>query len=267
MLQTIKLYFTYVGMYFRSRMEYRATFFFGSFSNFYYYLIVYATLIIMVHKFGTINGWNYSELILLYSFNLIAYAISGVFFWQTIFNLESKVTSGEFDRFMLRPVGIITQLVCQEFGYVFLGQIVVCMFFLIPALVSLHLKITLIKVLFILYTILGGVMFHAGVVIIIGSLSFWLMRSTQIGWVVYYDVRNFTNYPVSIYPNYIKFILTFLLPWAIVNYYPSLIILNKFSNNFEVILGTISPLIGVGIFVFSQVVFKLGLRRYSGTGS
>src|SRR5690554_4078403 len=126
-----KLYWTYVCMYFRSRGEYKASFFAGLLANFYCYFITYATFWILTKRFSTIGGWNFSEISILYGLNLLTYAISGTLFWSTIYSLENLVTTGGLDRFLLRPLDIIPQLMCQGFGYTFLGQIFVTVLFLI----------------------------------------------------------------------------------------------------------------------------------------
>jgi ABC-2 type transport system permease protein len=93
------------------------------------------------------------------------------------------------------------------------------------------------------------------------------MNSTQIGQIVYYEIRDLTNYPISIYPGILKIMLTVVFPWAFVSYYPSLYILDKMSGNWDFILAMLSPFIGVLIFVMSLFFFYYSMRRYESCGN
>jgi ABC-2 type transport system permease protein len=199
--------------------------------------------------------------------NLLTWAISGTLFWYSIYFLENLVTTGGLDRFLLRPIGLIKQLVCNGFGYTFLGQIVVCCIFMGKAFWQMSYNLSIYSIIYIVFAIIGGILLQAGMLIIIGSLSFWILRSTQVGQVVCYDLRELINYPMNIYPKFIKIILTFVFPWGFVNYYPSIIILNKSNSNSELILGFIAPIIGISIFILSLKIFNLGLKRYNGAGN
>ena len=78
------------------------------------------------------------------------------------------------------------------------------------------------------------------------------------------EIRSFTDYPLSIFPDFIRLGLTYAIPWAVINYYPSLIILRRVQTNEEFVIGILSPLIGVFFFLFSLSSFNAGLERYSG---
>ena len=260
------LYFYFVKIWFKSRIEYQMSFFAGFFANFYCYFITYAILWVIIKKFNSIGGWNFSELTILYSFNLLSYAISGTLFWYSIYHLEDLVVSGNFDRYLLRPLGIIPQLMCTSFGYTFLGQILVSSIFLISNFYKVA-DLTFFNIFYLCISLIGSVFLQAGAVILVGSLSFWILRSKEVGAVVYYQIRNFINYPLNIYPSFLKIILTFIIPWGFINYYPCLIFLNKYNNLYDHILGLIAPLVCIIIFIISLKVFSIGLRQYSSTGS
>ena len=267
-MDTAKLYLAYVGMFLKSQMEYKTSFFMGIFANVYCYFITFITFWILINKFTTIGGWNFSEISILYGLNLLTYAISGMLFWYSIYFLEQLVTTGQLDRMLVRPVGIIPQLVCQRFGHTFIGQIIVTLMFLIPALwQQLLIDFSLLKIIYIILAIISGIMIQGGAIIMVGALSFKILRSTDIGQIVYYDIRNFINYPLNIYPGFIKIVLTFILPWAFINYYPSIIILNKAQNSFDLILGLLVPIVALLFFGLSLYLFKKGLNLYASAGN
>lgn len=263
----IRLYGSYVKMFLKSRMEYRFSFFSGLIANFYSYFITYTIFWVITKRFGTINGWNFQDMTLLCGMNLLAHSIAGMLFWYTVFHLEQEITSGNLDSYLIRPMGLIKQMICRRFGDTQLGQILVTLIFMVSALRKINYQMTVFSYIYLILAVLGGVLILAGVMIILGSLSFWILRTDNLANIVYYDIRTFINYPLSILPVYIKIALTYILPYAMINYYPSLIILHKVQTTKEFVLGIFSPLIGVLIFLLSLFVFNRGLSRYSGSGS
>ncbi len=240
----------------------------GTFANTYCYFITFITFWVIINKFTDIDGWGFKDISILYGLNLLTYAISGVLFWYSIYHLEQYVTSGQLDRALIRPLGIIPQLVCQRFGDTFLGQILVTLIFLVPAIWhQLAMDFSVLKVFYIIIAVLSGVLIQGGAVIFVGALSFKYLRSMGFGEIFYYQLRNFTHYPLSIYPGFIKIVLTFIFPWAFINYYPSLIITNRAGSTFDFVLGMLVPLVALLFFGLSVYVFNRGLRLYSSAGN
>lgn len=263
----LRIYGTYIKMFIKARMEYRFSFFSGMFANFYCYFITYTTFWVITQRFGTIDGWRFEDMTILYGLNLLTYSIAGVFFWYTVFHLDQEITSGNLDSYLIRPMGLIKQMVCHRFGDTFLGQIVVTLLFIVSSLTKIYYQMTVFSYIYLLLAIISGVLIQSGAMILLGSLSFWTLRTSEISQIFYYDLRTFIHYPLSVFPEFIRIVLSYIIPWALINYYPGLIILHKVQTTEEFILGMAAPVFGVVFFSVSLLVFKLGLRRYSGSGS
>lgn len=266
-MRFLSIYGRYITKFIKARMEYRFSFFSGILANFYCYFITYSTFWVLTENFGSIGGWSFPQMSLLYGLNLLSYSIGGVLFWYTVYHLESEITSGNLDNYLVRPMGLLKQMVCHRFGDTFLGQIIVTLIFMIQAIIQLDYNLNLLSYLYLAFAILGGVLIQSGAMIILGSISFWTLRSRELGKIVYYDLRTLTHYPLTIFPKYIKIALTYIFPWAIINYYPSLVILKKVQTLEELIIGFAAPLFGVVFFSFSIFVFYRGIKKYSGSGS
>ena len=123
------------------------------------------------------------------------------------------------------------------------------------------------KYVFLIIVTISGTLIQAAAMIAIGSLAFWMNRSSQLGDILYYDFRKFTEYPLSIFPKTIQVILSSILPWALISYYPTLVILDKVNNNVEYLLGILSPILAIVIFKLALYLFDKGLRKYNGSGN
>ena len=61
--------------------------------------------------------------------------------------------------------------------------------------------------------------------------------------------------------------LTFAFPWAFINYYPGLLLLNKAEGMFEKICGYAAPFVGFAALAGALRFFRFGLKHYSGAGN
>ena len=73
------------------------------------------------------------------------------------------------------------------------------------------------------------------------------------------------HYPISIFNKAFKFIVTVLLPYGLVNYYPSLNLLNKVNVHwvYVVMIALVDMIYGV----IGAFLWRRGLKRYNGSGS
>jgi ABC-2 type transport system permease protein len=104
--------------------------------------------------------------------------------------------------------------------------------------------------------------------IIAGSISFWFIRSNAIVDTLIHGVRRFLYYPIKILDKWIQILITFIIPYAFVDLYPSLFILGEkkevlFNSLFQ--YGT--PFVGILLSFFAYLIWKLGIKKYNSTGS
>lgn len=262
----ITTYFVYIKTFLKSRAEYKVSFVLGMLSNFYCYFITYMSYWVLVNGVDTIEGWDFSDMSILYGMSLLTYSVSGTLLWYSAYSLEDLIISGQLDIMLLRPQGMIRQMMFRRFGDTFLGQIVVTVIFLAVAFASRTELLNVQTMIYLLLAIIGGIFMQTGSMILFGAFSFWTMKSGALIDLLFYDLRNMTNYPLALYPKALRIFLTFVLPWAFINYYPTLFITGKNGTVYETVLGMIAPLVGVLWFLLAMVVFRLGLKHYTGAG-
>jgi ABC-2 type transport system permease protein len=107
----------------------------------------------------------------------------------------------------------------------------------------------------------GAVIFFALNLITCAS-AFWIIDSIPVSGAVFENYL-FAQYPLSIYPRAIEFMLTWIIPYGFASYYPASFLLGRDVGP----LVWISPLIAVGLLVLGYRCWLVGLGRYEGTGS
>jgi len=113
----------------------------------------------------------------------------------------------------------------------------------------------------------GGALIQGGIMVLISAIAFWTTRSERVFWVVMFPLRNAINYPLAIFPRVIQMIVTFILPFAFVNYLPALILLNKADSAFPPFIGSLSFFVGIVFFWIAFQVWLKGVDKYNSTGS
>ncbi|BBB89576.1 MAG TPA: ABC-2 family transporter protein [Methylomusa anaerophila] len=265
MLYLLKLYGLHIGYFIKADSQYKANFISGIFANFYTYLLMYLTIWILTHRFQSVAGWNYQELVFLMALNLFSYAVATTALWKHYYQLGENINNGNFDKFLIRPLHPLISMLFYGFDWTGFGQIIVSGIFLGASIFSLGIDWTAYKIIVLLVCIIGGILIQAGAMIIFGSLSFWLKKSMNLGNVLFFTLRNFINYPVSIFGGGISFVLTYILPWAFINYYPALYILDKPSEQNGFYLYT--PVVGLFILLLSLWITNTGISKYQSVGS
>jgi len=73
---------------------------------------------------------------------------------------------------------------------------------------------------------------------------------------------------MTIYPHFIQFVLTFIVPIAFISFYPVCEILGKSGQIvFPVSVSVCTPIIGIIMFILAITIFNLGLKNYESAGS
>ena len=247
-------------------MQYRLAFFARIFGLFISYTSTIATLWIMLANFQDLKGWSLPEVIFLLGMAVLAWGISTLFF-EEFRSLDEYIVEGTFDRFLVRPINPFLHYLSIRANVAAVGQLFFSLGAFVWSSLYLGLQWTAWKVVFLLMSILSGVLIMGGAMVFIASLAFWTTRSERLYWVIVYPARQLTYYPLSIYPRAVQWILTFLIPFGFLNYYPAQLLLEKFDAAARTPLNYLGPVVALLFFASSYQVWLWGLKRYQSTGS
>jgi ABC-2 type transport system permease protein len=113
-----------------------------------------------------------------------------------------------------------------------------------------------------------GVMLLTGVVIIysfwliLASLSFWFVRVENI-LEIFRSMYEAGRWPISLYPGWLRFALTFVVPVAFAVTVPAEALTGRLGGT--TLLGAIA--LAVVLLVASRLIWLRGLRQYSGASA
>jgi ABC-2 type transport system permease protein len=119
------------------------------------------------------------------------------------------------------------------------------------------------NILLILIFVAGGFLILFAIILAAACLAFWTTRVHSFLNIIT-NFSRFTEYPIEIYHPAIIFLLTFILPFAFVNYYPTQIFIGK---GMHIEWAFYTPVVGIILFIIAYAIWKVGLKSYTSTGS
>lgn len=261
---SIRLFSYFVSLVVKSQMEYRGAFVIGMVGQILGYAANYLVIWLLLQNFDTINGWNWTQIAFLYSLNLMTYAIGASFTYTPMVGLDQVIVNGNFDKYLTKPLSPFVYFLASLFNIGYLAHILISSSVLLWAIMQADIGWTIFKIVYLILAIISGSLLQAAGLIIIGSLSFIFLR-VQYLFSIFSKLKEFIAYPISVYGTMLQIVLTWIIPLAMINYYPSLYLFEDglFANQF---LGMAALIIGPLCFYLSYKFWMYGANKYQGAG-
>ncbi|MGQ9629153.1 MAG: ABC transporter permease [bacterium] len=267
MRRRIAKYFTIFAVYFaqfaKVRLSYRADFLMGMTADLLAQFMSLVFLLVVFTKIPQLKGWSLSELVFIYGFFMIPYGLFNIFF-AGLWSIGGQyIIEGQLDRVLLRPINGFFQILVESvdpesFNGVITGTVIV-----VYASRRLQLPWTPLDILLLLILVLGATLVYGGVFLTLACINFWF--EDRVGLLPpVYNMIDFGKYPTPIYGRAIKVVLTWLIPFAFVGFYPSALFLR--GGEYK-IYGLFTPLVGAAFMGLGYSLWRRGLRQYQSTGS
>ncbi len=220
-------------------------------------------LFLVFRQIPALDGWTLEQLIFMYGFAQIPRGIDHLLtdnLWMVSY---WYVVNGAFDRYMLRPANILFQVVSETIQPDAIGELLIGMILVIRAIVIGVIPVSPLGVVLFIISIFAGALIYTGVKLLFSALAFWIKISGPFLQVAY-NMADFAKYPVEIYARPIRFIISFIVPFAFVAYLPAKYFLTG-SGAFTTI--GIECIISVILFVIAYMVFDKGTKIYESAGN
>lgn len=227
-------------------------------------IVIYLTL----QKFDNLNGWNLYEMMFLYSFLFLTYGILIIFF-TGLRDFAETVRKGDFDRFLLRPRGPLFQIIfvnADWFAAVGHGTLGILLFVVTANKIGVEWSVS--TIYFFIFAIIGGVLIQGAIFLFLATLSFYLIETGSLKELMYYNVKKFAGYPISIYHKIIQVCMIYVVPFAFVNYFPAQFILRKGdSGNYPIAYLYLAPVVGLVAYFIAYLFWRYSIRFYKSAGN
>ena len=258
----MRLYIKYMAMHMKAQMQYKLSFALTVLGQI---LVSFTTLLgmwFMLDRFHGVEGFTPAQVLLCFSVILMAYSLAEIF--GRGFDLFPRmISNGEFDRALVRPRGLLFQVMSSQMELTRVGRVIQALAVLIYALPRAVVIWAPDKVLTLFMMIICGAVLFFCLFVVYAAFSFFTLEGLEFMNIFTDGGREFGRYPFSVYGRDALRVLTYAVPLALVQYYPLLYLLGRETG----VLYMFSPLLALLFAVPAYLLWRFGLRRYKSTGS
>lgn len=261
------LYLAFAKVNFLTQMEYRGQYAIRMLAKIISWSTGFVAILILLNKFKRIGDWTTYEVLFLYALDVLSYSLAGTFFMGPFGKLPRLIRQGTFDEVLTKPVNPFFYVICTHVSAGYTSNYVIGIAILCICFVKLGIRLTAVKLFWLILVILGAVLIQSAGFILTAVPAFWIVKSDGLRELFYTNLTGFLQYPLGIYDKWVKVLLTFILPYAFINYYPCQYFLGKDENLFFPWFQYLTPAVGLAVFGIAYFVWKKGLNAYQSTGS
>ncbi|MFJ8957425.1 ABC transporter permease [Streptomyces sp. NPDC102381] len=262
-----RAYWLLITAAYRAQLQYRGNFLMITVGGLAYQGIGLAFVWVLVEQFGSLGHWTMGEIAFLYGMRLTAHAL-----WTVPMNqlnlFDWVLREGEFDRYLVRPVGPLMQLLTRKLSVEVAGDMIGGLGLLIAAACVAPVDWSAAAVGMLFAAVVGGAMVEASLQLFICSFSFRVLSTRTLRFQIDGIFNNFGGYPLKVFPSGVRFALTFLMPLAFVAYLPATALLERTDElSVSPWLATSAPLAGPVLLALAYQMWRLQLRHHTSTGT
>jgi ABC-2 type transport system permease protein len=220
------------------------------------------SLSIIFSNTKTLGGWGPGELIALLGVFRLVNTLMAALLWPATEAFNTAVRDGSLDYTLLQPAN---SLFLVSFARITVWRIWDLVLALILVAVGFNLAGDIITpaslVNFLVLTVSGAVVIYSLWVVLI-ALTFWFTKFDN-NVTILQALLDSGRYPSTIYPAWLRVIVTFIVPIAVATTVPMQALRGELGGwQVAVFLG-----VGVASALAASQVWKYGVRRYSGASS
>jgi ABC-2 type transport system permease protein len=220
------------------------------------------SLSIIFSNTKTLGGWGPGELIALLGVFRLVNTLMVALIWPNTEKFNASVRDGSLDYTLLQPVN---SMFLVSFARMTVWRVWDLVLAFVLIVVGIHMagdSVTPLSLLnFGLLTVSGAIIIYSLWIVLI-ALTFWFTKFDN-NVTILQAFLDAGRYPVTVYPAWLRIIVTFIIPIAVATTVPLQALRGDLSG------GQILMFLGVGIasFLVASQVWKFGVRRYSGASS
>lgn len=262
MSNVLKLYKHYISINIRSAMQYKTSFWLMVVGQFLVSFNVFLGIYFMFQRFSNVNGFSYNEVVLCYGIVLMQFSLAEMYA-RGFDTFSGMVRSGNFDRVLVRPRSEVLQVLGSKFELTRIGRMFQALVMFVYGVAASDVDWHFVKIMTLIFMIIGGTALFSGLFLIYAALCFFTLDGLEFMNVLTDGAREYGKYPIGVYGKRLLQITTFIIPYALVQYYPLLYVLGRTDKVWYIFL----PLVASLFLVPCYILWKYGVSSYKSSGS
>ena len=266
-MNTMRLYFKSIGMLIRSHLQYTGSFIMQTLAQLVMEGGEMLAVILIVDRFERLNQWMPGDLFFFFGVMSVTFYLTECFGRGVTGSFPSMVRSGQLDTLLLRPRGVLTQVLCSAIDPRRVACIAVGTAALVMGSRMSAIQWTFLKGLALAEAVLLGGLLVLGLFLIEAVFCIHSVKSVELVNAITYGGRSACQYPIDIFPRPLRVLFTVIAPFALTLHVPAAYILGKPLYGWPAWTAFATPLAGAVTFGVMYLVFQRAMRFYRSTGS
>lgn len=246
----------------QSDLQYRVNFINQIILSFLGLTLSLASVFVVFRHTEHIGGWGQADLIMLVGVFMLVRGGIGLFVRPGLQQFIEGIQSGEFDYVLLKPLDAQFYICIQYFRVWNLVDVGTGWGLIIWSIWGLGLAVTLDAFALFLLTLVAGFAVVTAFWLILATTTFWFIKVENI-FVIFDSLFRTAKWPTTIYPDFMRILLTFVIPvaWAVT--LPAATLTDRLNATTR----WLAFLIPVGFGVAARLFWRWGIKHYSGASA
>ncbi len=261
-MKIIKLVWSYLRIGIANELQYRVNFFIQLLQSFIALATGLIVLWLVFSQTTELAGWSQPELLAVMGIYMLVGGVIQSTIQPNMQRLMNEIQDGTLDFALTKPVDGQILVSIREFRFWQLTDVIVGLAVMVMALVQLKEQVGIMQALaFISALILGGIMIYC-FWLILTTTAFWLIRIWELV-NLFQGLYAAGRWPVTIYPQWLRIGLTFLVPVAFAVTVPAQALTNRLTPL------TLLSALGLAVLMMglARTIWRIGVRSYSGASA
>jgi ABC-2 type transport system permease protein len=259
-MKILDFFLTTVKMTISQEMAYKFNFLLRMLTLMTFDLVLPFITILIYLKSNGFVGWDFNEILLFQGVFIFVNSIDRMFFQKVDWSLSYDVRGGNFDRYLLFPVNTLAYISFSNFALEHIADMLLGIALIIYAIIKISPVLTLLHIILFFAYICLALVFVFSLAVIKYSIIIRVVRIGRLG-ELFNTVLDYGQYPINIYNAFLSSLFRYILPLAVIAYFPSTVLLDRASANIIEVAAVI-----LVIFIFSVNLWKYSLKYYTSAG-
>jgi ABC-2 type transport system permease protein len=257
------LYRKFIGQDMKRLLEYQLDFIVQFIASFLMQIAGLITIWGIFTQVKEINGWSYWEIVMVYSLMYFSIGFGEIFF-EGPWSINGLYHTGKLDYMFVKPVPVLFQIFASRIGFNGIGNIMTAIIIFITAVLHCTSSISVINILLFLMLFTISLPIKGAIILAANCITFWTKAPGNAFGNLIHNIGEYTKYPITIYPKFIQFVVTFLVPYGFISFFPTSLLLEK---GLGAKLMLVAPVITLYCIYLAVKLFKKGLTLYESVGN
>lgn len=261
-MNQLRVLWTFFRLGALNELAYRVNFFTQVLQTFMALVMSLGALAVVFNQTDTLAGWYPAELIALVGVYILVGGLINLVIQPSMQRFMEDIRMGTLDFMILKPEDAQFLISVRQVEIWKLVDVLTGIAIIVVALIRLGSQFGLAQ------AISFGIALLAGSTIV---YSFWMMLATCAFWfvktenilVIFQSMYQAGRWPVTIYPNWLQTILTFLVPIAFAVTVPAQALTARLTG--QTLL--LAVLVAVVLFALARWFWRFGIRFYAGASA